>query len=135
MKLFKNKFLTINFDENLSLIDFRWNKKTEDATDSDFKNWNNNIAEQIKKHKPSFVLSDNTNYLFPIIPILQEWSVENVFIPMTKAGVTKLAMILSPEIIAQMSLEQFSREAKMANCDFETKYFIKEKEARAWLFK
>ena len=132
MKVFENKFVIISFNKELSLMDFLWNKETKEAKEEDYKDWNTNLAQQVTKYKPKYVLSDNTNYFFPIIPELQEWSVENIFVPMTNAGVKKLAMIVSKEFIAQISLEQFSDEAEESNAGFVTKYFENKEEAMEW---
>ena len=56
----------------------------------------------------------------------------NIFVPMTNAGVKKLAMLVSTEFIAQISLEQFSDEAEDANAGFVTKYFDTREEAMKW---
>ena len=133
MKVFENKFVIINFDHILNIMEFLWKKSTEEATPEDFKEWNVSLVKQVKAHKPFFILSDNTNYLFSIFPELQEWSVKNVFVPFSQAGLKKLSMIVSAELLAQMSLEQFTDEAKVSKIGFETKYFETEEEARKWL--
>ena len=43
---------------------------------------------------------------FAIDPEIQEWASTEVFLRLQAAGVRKIAFVLSPDIITQMSIEQ-----------------------------
>ncbi len=131
MIIFNNKYVEFNFDKENSIFRMNWKTKTENASQEDFKAWNREVVENIELYNPKNVLSDNRNYLFIIVPELQEWSVVNIFVPMQKAGVRKLAMLLSPELFAQVSLEQFADE--YGKDDIVVKYFNDENQATNWL--
>ena len=50
---------------------------------------------------------------------------------MAKAGIQKLAMLVTKELFPQIALEQFIDEYKGGN--IETKYFDTKEEAQKWL--
>ncbi len=131
MEVYSSKFVTVFFDAEKSLCKFEWKPETENSTDSDFKNWNQDLVKVIKQHCPKKLLSDNTQYMFTITPELQEWSASNVFHPMTEAGLRYLAMVVSQELFPQISLEQFSEENKERV--LHQKFFKEIDEAKKWL--
>ncbi len=133
-EVFRNEFLSIDYIKPNNFAKLNWKKNTSNASALDFKQWNINLIKKIEEYKPSLLLSDNRDYLFTIFPELQEWSVENVFIPMSKAGVRKLAMLVSSDIFAQVSLEQFADESQ-DDTDIDTKYFENIIEAENWLIR
>jgi len=131
MEIFKNQFVQILFDNSTSIITCVWNKNTEDATFEDFKVWNKALIHSAFEHQPIGVFANTKHYKFTITLELQEWSTENVFAKLAKAGVKKIAIIVSNDWIPQLSLEQFTDEyedSKLIN-----KYFDNEEPAVAWL--
>jgi hypothetical protein len=127
MQIYDSIFLTINLP--LGYIELIWKAQTEKATAEQFKAWNKIITDAVDEHKPVNMLADCTNYFFMITPDLQEWSVENVFNRFEEAGLQKLAMIMSTEMIAQLSLEQFVDEAQT---NLVTRYFDKPEAGKKW---
>jgi len=71
---------------------------------------------------------------FPIVPDLQEWTAENVFIPTKHKGLKKAAFIVPQEVYEQIIIEFLSIEQTMEENQnlFETKYFTSEQEAFEW---
>jgi len=130
MQLYQTNFLTINLHENF--IELIWTKESERAKAEDFKVWNNAIADMVEKHSPTCMLANCLNYFFTITPELQEWSVENVFNRFEKAGLKRLAMLMSTAFISQLSIEQFVEEA---NTSLITRYYDNESLAKDWLLK
>jgi len=130
MELYNTKYLTINLHENF--IELIWKDATRHASSNDFKVWNKAITDEVEKHKPRYMYSDCLFYYYAISPDLQTWSVENVFNRFEKAGLKRLAMLMSTAIISQLSLEQFVEEA---NTSLITRYFNNESLAKEWLLK
>ena len=62
---------------------------------------------------------------------MQDWSVEHVFQKFVEIGVTKLAMLLSADMISQLSLEQFTEEGEQTG--FVTNYFDNQEQGQKWL--
>lgn len=132
MEIYNSKYLQILFKEKNSLMVLNWKPATSKAKDHEFKKWNQDLVEKVNRHKPRLMLADTKKYLFTITPQLQEWSVINVFEPFAKAGLQKLALIISEEMFAQVSLEQFVDEYKGGK--IQSKYFENIESARNWLF-
>ncbi len=64
-------------------------------------------------------------------PKLQDWVSEHIFRDMREAGVKKLALIVSSDIIAQMSIEQLVDDDPVKG--FVTGYFDNIEEAKMWI--
>lgn len=93
----------------------------------------NNFFEVVKKCEPQFVLLDATQANYNVQPETQEWMVTTHFPVYVKIGLKKMAILMSQDIITQLSLEQTIDEGKEANDPFETQYFSQESEAQQWL--
>ena len=131
MEIFKSKFLQIQYNKKDNICIADWTKETENANDDDFKNWNIELVNKIAERRPHGLLANTLNYKFAIHPGLQEWSVSNVFQQYAKAGLTKIAIIVPTELIAEMSLEQFVDEYE--DNSIETQYFNNAEKAKDWL--
>ena len=131
MEIFKSNFLQIQYIEKNNLCIAEWTIETENASDSDFKKWNIELANKIVEKKAISLLANTLNYKFAIKPELQEWSVSNFFQKCAKAGLTKIAIIVPLEAIAEISLEQFIEEYD--GDSLETQYFTDLGKAEAWL--
>ncbi len=133
MEVFKNIFLQIEYKSEENICIGNWTLKTEQASNVDFKVWNNELVKIIEKYKPSGFLANTLNYRFVISPDLQKWSVSNVFELFAKVGLKKIAMIVTDDLFPQVSLEQFIEEYEGGK--IETKYFDKEVDSLKWLTK
>ena len=131
MEVFKSKYLQIEYDAKNNICIANWTEKTEKASHKEFKEWNIELVNKIQEKKPNGLLANTLDYKFIIDIELQEWSVSNVFEQFAKAGLTKIAMIVPKELIAEMSLEQFADEHKEET--IETKYFDNKTLAKKWL--
>lgn len=131
MEIYSDNFINIVFTEDNNILTSTWFTKTEIATDDDFKEWNFKLVETVKEFQPKTMLADTRNYFFTITPELQTWSIENIFNPFYNAGLRKIALLVSPELFAQVSLEQFIDENKKDA--LQTQYFDNLKNAQNWL--
>jgi hypothetical protein len=131
MEIFKNKFLQIKHDADNNICIANWSLETEKASEKDFKVWNFNLIDKIKEKKPHGLLANTRYYKFLISIELQEWSVINIFEHFAEAGLKKIAIINSVEVISQMALQQFIDEYRTGK--IETKYFTEFDEAKNWL--
>ena len=131
MEIFNDKFLQIQYNEQENICIANWTVETEKATDNDFKAWNIELVNIIAEKKPHGLLANTLNYRFAIHAELQKWSVTNIFEQYAKAGLTRIAIIVPEEFIAELSLEQFVEEYKENK--IETQYFSEVKVAENWL--
>lgn len=61
----------------------------------------------VEEHRPKLMVVDTSDFVnFAIDPEVQEWVSTEVFLRIQAAGVRKMAFVLSPDIITQMSIEQ-----------------------------
>ncbi len=130
-RLFENSTFLLDYDASKSLIIQYWFGKL--------------IQEQYKENMLIFVewvlkLQDvNFNLVYPnlefsITPDLQDWTQENVFIPIKHKGLKKVAFIVPQVVFEQIIIEFISVEQTMEeNLNFfETQYFSSEQEAYQW---
>ena len=75
MKVFKNKFLELLYQEDENLLIGNWTLETENADKNDFKSWNAELVKNCQQYNPKGFLANVLDYKFIIIPDLQEWSV------------------------------------------------------------
>jgi hypothetical protein len=68
---------------------------------------------------------------YTIVPALQEWHNGVLFPAFAEVGVKKLAVVVSNDIFALMSIEQLIED--VADAKFITRYFDEELVARDWL--
>lgn len=78
-----------------------------------------------------YVLSDLRKFEYIITPELQEWHNERIFQKGIAYGMRKMALLVSPEFYAQMSVEQTMEEQS----EVVYRYFRSEKDAMGWLLK
>ena len=106
MILLENKFYTISFESNNSLIITRWKSKSKDLKDTSFKEQILMWLEELKKCGAKKILIDTIHFKFMITPEVQEWFDQKVFAIYPSLGIEKKAFLVSPDIFTQVSLEQ-----------------------------
>jgi hypothetical protein len=131
MKVYESLYQVIFFDEDKKLLHKEWYIDTDTMPQDTFKIEVEKIAEIAEKYKPIRFHDDTTNFYFPISPKVQTWVNETIFPRFIKAGVMKYALIVSQELIAQLSIEQTMEESNAHK--FQVKYFDDPEKAYEWL--
>jgi hypothetical protein len=131
MKLHDSNYLTIEYVAEPGYFINTWHADTQKLKDESFKEEVGQQASNALKHKPKAFLTDARNFLFPIHPELQEWVNENIFRDMRAAGVSKLALLISSDLIAQLGIEQLIDDDPVKG--FVTHYFDDKDKAIAWI--
>jgi hypothetical protein len=72
-----------------------------------------------------------TDFGYAVVPDVQDWVVENIFSQWIGFGVKKVAVMVSAELVPQLSVEQTFSEEKSNN--FQTLYFDSQAKATDWL--
>ncbi|GAB4396036.1 MAG: hypothetical protein OHK0053_08690 [Microscillaceae bacterium] len=128
--VYSSPSLEMTFEVEKSLMVLDWKAQTAHWTEADFKAENLHIVEVIALHRPQYMLSLSQDFAYSINPENQVWIAENVFTAHKRNGVKKLALILSSDFIAQLSIEQSTEEAPV----LPSAMFDNREEAEKWLF-
>jgi hypothetical protein len=131
MEVYKSNYQTINFFEEKKLLQKEWYPVTEEMSSATFQSEVEKIAELAEKHKAEKFHDNTSNFAFPISPELQTWVNESIFPRFIKAGLKKYAIIVSKEMIAQLSIEQTMEEDNASS--FQVRYFDSPSKAQQWL--
>ena len=131
MEIFKSIFSSILVDTEKKIIVQDWYNQTKDMTIDDFKNDMLALAKAYEEHKPKRVLVLQKNFQFIVTLELQNWVVNNVAIKLGQIKTEKVAIVVSEDLFASVSVEQTMEEK--ADTGIEIKYFDEEQQAREWI--
>ena len=127
-----NKYFTSYFDEDLDMYELFWNAESEHMEDEEYQSLMQEQRDAViaNNYTIEFFLLDNREFLFSMSPDLQEWQANEIFAKMVTKEV-KIAVMVSSDFIAQLSIEQAIEEDD--NAGETSKYFEDEQEAREWI--
>ena len=131
MPIFENQFVSLYYFEASKHIEILWNEFSVDMTEDDYKRSMEQMTEQIELCKPEKNLVDTTDFMFTIVPVMQEWTNGTIFPRHLTAGIQKAAFFVSKNIFSQVSVEQAMEEDEGGK--FETRYFEDKENALNWL--
>ena len=126
-------FYDLKYDEEKDIVFLIWNKESKNLKDEEFLQVQDIYTEYIIEKKAKNTIVDIRNLNFAVRPSLQEKIAKKYYPKTIKAGLSKVAVINSNELIAQISAEQMMEEAEAA--PFQTKFFDEVKSAIQWLIK
>ncbi len=130
-KVFSSNFMRIYFSEDTQILKIVWLDSSDEMTTEDFKEQIIGEKEAIVEFKPKAILADTLNFKYGIIPEIQDWHNQFLFPVFRSENVTELAIILSTDIFAQVSVDQLIADEE--NPNFITRYFDEEQAALDWL--
>lgn len=130
MTLHDSKFQTVIFDQQRSIVGNFWKLETKEITEDEFRNEISKFEEIIAKNKPKGLVGVVVGLQYPVHVETQEWIAQNLFNTLKKVGVKKYAIVVSPDILTQLSVELTIEEDTTQA--FETKYFDTEEDAKNW---
>ncbi|WP_338789990.1 STAS/SEC14 domain-containing protein [Bernardetia sp. MNP-M8] len=131
MIIYESVFSRLEFFKDDNFIEATWFATTEDMTPEQYKEAMTNYLKFALEFKPKRALVNLQNFLFTVSPTLQEWTESTMAKSLLKLGWKEMAMVVSPEFISQLSVEQLMEEKLHQN--FTTKYFPTKEEARKWI--
>jgi hypothetical protein len=88
-------------------------------------------ARLLHTYKPRNILVDARQFDYLLLKDIQDWINSNVIKVFNDIGLKKWAMLIPPQFLNQVSIEQ-TMEANPSNT-FESRYFEAEPEALRWL--
>ncbi len=126
--IYQSDYKKTFYDDKLSLITNIWTDK--DMNDEIFQEEISIWVELIEAYRPKNLIADTQLFVFTIGLEMQEWTSQKVFPRIVSSGVKKFAVIVSQELIAQLSIEQTMEEV---NPDvLQNRYFASIEEAKQW---
>lgn len=90
-----------------------------------------NYFNGIKNYQPKSVLIDATQAEYTINPNLQAWMATELFPIYAEIGLKKMALVISPDELTQLSMEQALEEGESL-ATYQTEYFESVKDAQNW---
>jgi hypothetical protein len=129
--MYQSEFKQIIWDDANRVIRQVW-IDTEALNDETLKNELLAYLRCVEEKKPDAILSFATNFHYGIIPEVQEWIGANILGPFGSHGVRSYAQIVSPDIFAQISIEQ-TLEENTAPDAMRFSMFDSEASALAWV--
>ncbi len=133
MILYESIYAKTEFFEDLNLLKQVFFPETVNMTKQEFQESQLILLDRIIKHKPQIILSNLTDLLFLVSVDLQDWLVKNIYNEGGKYGVRKVAYLVSPDFMVQLSAEMVIEDYKARI--FENRFFANEAEAMNWLLK
>ena len=131
MELYKDKYVTFSYDENTKTMKEVWTAETEQMEAKDLKELMLKLVSFFEKYPSIKYYSYAVDFKFGVSVEMQTWIDEKVTPVAIKSGIKKIARIMSNDFISQLSLEQFSEEAKVSL--IQNKFFDNIEEAENWL--
>ncbi len=129
--LHESSCFSIFFDSESKLFHYVFNAQTEFMTADGYIDELKTFIQLIEEHKPIKVLGDMIDFKFMITPDIQAWVAEHLFTVYEEIGFQKIAILLSEEFIAGLSIEQTMDEGNQNS--FQTSYFDNAEDAMKWL--
>ncbi len=134
--VYQSSFVEDIFDEAQSIMLSRWFNAIE-LTNAIYRREMINHTEAVEQYRPQRILVNTADFVnFAIDPEVQEWTSTVVFQRLQLAGVQKMAFVMSPDIITQMSIEQqrdVTQEMQQSDMQEILGSFTNERDALAWL--
>jgi len=131
-KYYEDEYVELLYDEDSKIQIRNWKAETEKMKTEKWKEISYLGLECLEKFNITKVLNNTTNFKFLVVPELQEWYNDEIFTKWVKMKNNMVAMLVSNEMIVQLSLEQNMSEP-MAKNNIVTKFFNEEVKALNWL--
>lgn len=128
---YKSANISIQFDDENSLLRATWFSESENMTEELLKKELLYWANGIKQFLPKRLLVDSREFIFTISPGMQIWMAENIYPFYTKNEVKKQAFLVSNDFFARISIMQGVQE--VGNITTESQFFELEEQALQWL--
>ncbi|OJJ23299.1 hypothetical protein BKI52_02775 [marine bacterium AO1-C] len=130
--LHKSKYWHFGCSAEQRMMWYEWFDTSIDMTDAEYKDEMSKNAAQCKIQQLPLALVDLRKFKFMITPEMQAWTDQIIFPQFIASGLKRIAFVVSPDLFAQVSLEQMMDE-ELAKEQFASKYFETKKEAEQWL--
>jgi hypothetical protein len=132
MKVHESKYVIIDWEPSTSIISYIYTPDADEhMTAEDFKENMTVYGSLCERYQPRCLLIDLRSLRFIITPDLQEWTAKEIA-PRT-TSLKRMAILVSDDIFAQVSLEKLMEEEGIADKYSAPRYFDNESTAKQWL--
>jgi hypothetical protein len=131
MLLESRKYVLIEYYADLSLLQYHWQAANAEMSEDEYKSEMLHILTLFRAYQVQNVILDALESKFVITIQLQEWVNKNIIAVAAAEGLKRVLVILSQELIPNLSMEQMFEEDP--NQTFHTHYCPSIAEAQAWL--
>ncbi len=131
MELHDSRYARIEYIEDLQMIVHLWKIDSVNLTEEDFKNEMQTLAGFFEQYKPKRVFVDQREFYFTVVPGLQRWVDTNVNKILVDNGTEKVAFVVSPDILAKLTVTQTLSENYSQNLN--VRFFDDYKDAKQWI--
>ncbi len=130
MILLQTPFVDVHLDTEKKLFKLIWKEATEDMSPNQFQEVLTRYAKELDQ-RGTCVLHEMSQMKFIVTPELQDWVDKNINKKAISVGITKAAIVVSPEIFTSISVQQSlnKENAKTATIA----YFDNEAKAEEWI--
>jgi len=133
MEVLSNTYCKIDYFTEHSLISIKWLENSDwHLKESEYQLYFEKYVEKVEEYKPQCVLHDMIEARFTIPPDLQVWTAEEMFPRLYKAGLQKVALLVSHDYVVSLSVEQVMEEDQAIPTFFDIQYFDNREEAMEW---
>ncbi len=131
MSFYKDNFIAIEHLPTHKALKIQWLAGSADMTEADFKHVITKEKEALESFRPKAILADTLEMQYGITPELQAWHNDFLFPVFAEVGVEKLAIVVSKDIFAQVSVNQLIEDNSQA--EFASTHFDSEATALEWI--
>jgi hypothetical protein len=131
MTFYKDHFVAIEHLPTQKALKIQWLAGSADMIEEDFRQVIAKEKEALERFKPQAILADTLEMQYGITPDEQAWHNDFLFPIFAEVGVQKLAIVVSKDIFAQVSVSQLVEENNHAK--FASLYFDSEAKAAEWI--
>ncbi len=130
-KIYQSKYVSHIYYLDQQILEAIW---TEGGlmNDDEYRQESLNFIQAARNHRPKAGLIDTRDFQFTIVPETQEWLNTVIFPELIKAGIRKMAFLVTDDLFSQVSIEQ-AMDEKTAKEGFQTRFFDDYESAKAWV--
>jgi hypothetical protein len=125
-QLFHDRFGVLTYDDDKGILELHWLEETEAMTDDDYMRWLERYAAEAVQHRATFLLIDTRAFKHHPGENTWSWREEHIIPGYTRAGVKKLAFLLSPGAAPK------TEPAPEGSAQFPTGYFDSREQIDQW---
>ena len=129
--LFESDAVLVKYESESKIFEYEWQPRLTELSDEEYRGAMLEVMRHVQALQPRLVVANTKHSSFAIRVDLQKWVAENVIGPAVRLGMKKLALVVSSDLVIQLSVEQSLDET--AEKTFETKYFDEVAAAYQWL--
>jgi len=129
--IYQSKNLIVKYDEENSILENSW-FDSHMMSAEEYKNELIKHTDFAVEYRPTNFLVNSPDFAFSVDPEIQEWIIKHIFPRSMHPSSKKMAIIVSKDIFAHVSIEQTIDDASDALGKINTRYFDDVEEAMKW---